>query len=186
MAPENASIENLISECLNGSWQHKEVLYKNYYGYIKGVIVRYISNFHEAEELINDSFLKIFNNLSNFNASDQATEISYSFKSWIARIASRTAIDFLRKQNPGYRTDEINENHVPNPQSLGEYINDAKDILNMLNSLPEAHRTVFNLYVIEGFTHEEIADLLTIPENVSRVYLSRAKNKLKSLYVKNF
>lgn len=185
MGPDNASLENLISGCQNDSWRHKEMLYKTYYGYIKGVIVRYINDFHEAEELVNDSFLKIFNNISHFNSSGQAPNLSHSFKNWVARIASRTAIDFLRKRKIEFSPGEFSENHIPAVKNRQAAINNSGDIMNLLNELPESQKTVFNLYEIEGFTHEEIAGLLAITENVSRVYLSRAKNKLKSLYVKN-
>ena len=183
---DSASIEKLINGCRKDSWQHKERLYKSYYGYIKAVIVRYINNFHEAEELINDSFLKIFNNLSQFNYDDSANDVELSFRSWIGRIASRTAIDFLRKKNTEFKTDEISENHVPVQISNNDFLNSAKDIIKILNTLPDTYRAVFNMYVVEGFSHEEISKILGISESVSRVYLSRAKNKLKDLYIKHF
>ncbi len=182
---DNASLESIIAGCREDSWRHKELLYKGYYGYIKGVIIRYVDDFHEVEELVNDSFLKIFSNLSRFNGSGQSAGIVPSFKSWIARIASRTAIDFLRKKKIVFGPTELNENNVPLGSEKYELTDNAKDILRLLNKLPLVQKTIFSLYEIEGFTHEEIAGLLAIPENVSRVYLSRAKNKLKSLYIKN-
>ena len=82
--------------------------------------------------------------------------------------------------------EEINENHTPHLlRSNPAEHNDGREIMNLLKQLPQTQRTVFNLYEIEGFTHEEIAGLLAIPVNVCRVYLSRAKTKLKALYVKN-
>lgn len=166
--------------------QQKEALYKGYYGYIKGVIVRYVHDYHSAEELVNDSFIKIFSHLETFQGTSDSANLGVSFKSWIAKIASRTAIDSLRRKKINFGVEEINENNTPyslrtNPAETSE----GREIMNLLNQLPHTQKTVFNLYEIEGFSHEEIAGLLAIPVNVCRVYLSRAKTKLKALYVKN-
>lgn len=180
MEPRNAKIEILIDGCRNNSWQHREALYKQYYGYVKGVVIRYTHDYHVAEELVNDSFLKIFSNLAFFNPSGQNTDLHLSFKSWMGKIASRTAIDFLRKKKADFT--EVSENHAVSNDTAGNPGTEVQEILRLVNGLPEVQRTVFNLYEIEGFSHEEIARLLNINENVSRVYLSRAKEKLKKLY----
>jgi len=182
----NAELENIIKGCIGNNVRQKEALYKGYYGYIKGVVLRYVHDYHTAEELVNDSFIKIFSHLENFQGTSNSTDLCLSFKSWIARIASRTAIDSLRRKKINFEIEEINENHTPqllrsNPVEK----TDSREIMNLLNHLPQTQKTVFNLYEIEGFTHEEIAGLLAIPVNVCRVYLSRAKTKLKALYVKN-
>lgn len=166
--------------------QPKEALYKGYYGYLKGVVIRYVQDYHTAEELVNDSFLKIFTHLENFQGTTDSANLCISFKSWIAKIASRTAIDSLRRNKMSFGPEEINENHTSqllrcNPAENSE----GREIMKLLNQLPQTQKTVFNLYEIEGFSHEEIAGLLAIPVNVCRVYLSRAKTKLKALYVKN-
>lgn len=184
MEPRNASIEILIDECRNNSWQHREALYKRYYGYIKGVVVRYTADYHVTEELVNDSFLKIFSNLAFFNPPEQVADVQRSFKSWMAKIASRTAIDFLRTKKPGFA--EVEDTHLVNHSYRQTPGSEVSEIMRLLNELPEVQKTVFNLYEIEGFSHEEISRLLGINENVSRVYLSRAKEKLKKLYTKYF
>lgn len=186
MVSSNAELEHIINGCLNDKVQQKEALYKSYYGYIKGVVLRYVQDYHAAEELVNDSFVKIFSHLETFHGTSDAADLCVSFKSWIAKIASRTAIDSLRKKKVNFGLEEINENHTPqllrsNPAESSE----GREIMNLLNQLPQTQKAVFNLYEIEGFSHEEIAGLLAIPENVCRVYLSRAKTKLKALYVKN-
>lgn len=186
MASGNTELERLIAGCINDELHLKEALYKSFYGYLKGVVIRYVQDYHSAEELVNDSFVKIFSHLENFKGTKNAADLNQSFKSWIAKIASRTAIDFLRRKKIDLGTDEINNNHVParltvNPANY----NDGREIMNLLNLLPPTQKTVFNLYELEGFSHEEIASLLAIPENACRVYLSRAKAKLKTLLVKN-
>ncbi|OJU27596.1 MAG: RNA polymerase [Sphingobacteriales bacterium 41-5] len=186
MVSSNAELENIIKGCVSEKQRQKEALYKSYYGYIKGVVLRYVQDYHTAEELVNDSFVKIFSHLDTFHGTSESADLCVSFKSWIAKIASRTAIDSLRRKKINFGVEEINENHTPhllrsNPAENSE----GRDILALLNKLPQTQKTVFNLYEIEGFSHEEIAGMLAIPVNVCRVYLSRAKTKLKALYVKN-
>lgn len=186
MGLHDAELELVLKRCEQDSVPHKEALYKGYYGFIKGVVKRYVNDFHTTEELINDSFIKVFNNLNTFKAPGLSANVEQSFKGWIAKIASRTAIDFLRKKKMDFTQDEPTENHFPDQHPSGVYSSEVKDIMSLLNQLPETQKTVFNLYEIEGFSHEEIAGLLNISENVCRVYLSRAKSKLKALYIKHF
>lgn len=186
MVTSEDALEHILKGCQNNLEHHKETLYKSFYGYIKGVINRYVNDHHHAEELINDSFVKIFNNLSSFQAISQANNLSISFKAWIAKIASRTAIDFLRKKKIDFNKDDISEINLTIPSYEQTSSSEAKDILKLLNELPQTQKAIFNLYEIEGYSHQEIAKLLAIPENVSRSYLSRAKNKLKALYIENF
>lgn len=187
MVSSNAELERIIDGCINDELARKEALYKGYYGYLKGVVMRYVVDYHSAEELVNDSFIKIFLHLESFNGTRESADLNRSFKSWIAKIASRTAIDFLRRKKTEFGLEEISDNHIPAGLAVNPVDHsDGSEIMKLLNKLPQTQKTVFNLYELEGFTHEEIAGLLAIPENVCRVYLSRAKAKLKSLLVKNF
>lgn len=160
----------------------KEFLYKQYYGYIMGVIVRYTSNIPDSEELVNDSFIKIFNHVQHFKCPADPLVLEKAFKGWIATIASRTAIDFIKKPRLFVCDDEITE--MDHPLTFPEEMMrlDLQDLLNLLNKLPEIQRLIFNLYEIEGFSHLEISTMLNIKENISRVYLTRAKQRLKFLY----
>ena len=186
LALSGDELEATLKGCQNNKEHHKEALYRGYYGYLKGVVVRYVNDYHFAEELVNDSFIKIFNNISSFNALGQNGDITASFKAWVAKIASRTAIDFLRKKKIDFGREDISEMQTPSLAQVQMQTTEAKDILKLLNELPHTQKAIFNLYEIEGFSHQEISGLLAIPENVSRSYLSRAKNKLKALYSENF
>jgi RNA polymerase sigma-70 factor (ECF subfamily) len=183
----NAELENIIDGCLTEKVHHKETLYKSFYGYVKSVVMRYVQDYHFSEELVNDSFIKIFSHLKTFQGTSKSTDLVRSFKSWIAKIASRTAIDHLRKKKISFGMEEISENHNSVALSVNpEDRSDGREIMNLLNHLPETQKAVFNLYEIEGFSHEEISAMLSIPENVCRVYLSRAKAKLKTLYTQKY
>ena len=171
-----------LAGCLKNHNTSKELIYKAFYGYVMGVILRYINDRHDSEELVNDSFIKIFKNISQFSLPDDHGESDKAFKGWIARISSRTAIDFLRSKKTWLYVEDMKEDQQPFTEvNVISQLN-VQDILNLLNALPEMHRLIFNMYEIEGFSHDEIAEMLNIPVSSSRVYLTRAKNKLRELY----
>ncbi|MFT3903952.1 MAG: RNA polymerase sigma factor [Niabella sp.] len=182
-----SDLDGVLKGCKSDSVKHKEMLYKGYYGYLKGVILRYVQDYQSVEELVNDSFVKIFNNISSFNAANNngQTDLVKSFRSWVARIASRTAIDFLRKKKISFVDAEINDASLPAVAPTEPmYASDARDIMKLLDELTDLQKMIFNLYEIEGFSHDEISRMLSIRQSVSRSYLSRAKQKLKDLYFK--
>lgn len=176
--------EDVIKGCVKNNNKSKEMVYKSFYGYLMGVILRYTNNRAEAEELVNDTFLKIFKSIHQFVFPAESVALEKLFKAWIAKIASRTAIDFLRTKRIFLSVDDIAEESEPITQINVITELNVKDILKLLDDLPELHKLIFNLYEIEGFSHQEISKLINIPESSSRVYLVRAKQKLRELYAK--
>ncbi|WP_231491432.1 RNA polymerase sigma factor [Pedobacter sp. Leaf170] len=175
-------VEEIIKGCKKNDNAAKEMMYKSFYGYLMGIILRYVKNSYDGEELVNDCFIKIFKNINSYQPPANKAELQKTFKGWLARIASRTAIDKLRTlKNQSYLDDITEEEHPSNHASVTSDLN-VQDILKLLNELPDTHRLVFNLYEIEGFAHDEISKMMSIPESSSRVYLTRAKNKLRVLY----
>lgn len=177
--------EDVLAGCLKNDNKCKEVIYKSFYGYLMGVILRYVTDRNDAEELINDSFIKVFKGMAQFNYPKEKDELQKAFKGWIARITSRTAIDFLRSKRTYVYVDDIEEAQQPLIEVNAISQLHVKDIMKLLNQLPETHKLIFNMYEIEGFSHEEISSVLNIPESSSRVYLTRAKHKLRILYAKS-
>ena len=176
-------VEEIIKGCKKDDNASKEMMYKSFYGYLMGIILRYVKNSYDGEELVNDCFIKVFKNINSFQAPNNKAELQKSFKGWLARIASRTAIDKLRTaKNQSYIDDLTEDEHPSNQVSVTSDLH-VQDILKLLNELPDTHRLVFNLYEIEGFAHDEISKMMSIPESSSRVYLTRAKNKLRALYL---
>lgn len=171
--------EKLIKACVKENSKAQEELYKHFYGYAMGISLRYTQRREEAVEILNDSFFKAFTKIRQY-------ESGRSFKSWLARIVVNTAID-------QYRRNKKHENHV-DISTLKDYHYDsdlisslaAEDILRLVQKLPEAYRMTFNLYVIEGYSHEEISKELGIPLGTSRSHLSRAKVKLREMITKQF
>ncbi|WP_316810495.1 RNA polymerase sigma factor [Pedobacter heparinus] len=174
--------EDAIAGCLRNDNKSKEMVYKSFYGYLMGVILRYVEDRNDAEELVNDSFIKIFKNIGQFSSPKYNDQLQKAFKGWIAKISSRTAIDFLRGKKTFLYVDDITEAQQPLTELSAISQLNVQDMMKMLNKLPETHKLVFNMYEIEGFSHEEISNMLNIPESSCRVYLTRAKNKLRALY----
>jgi len=166
--------DELIKQCKAGSLRHQELLYKQFYGYAMGVGLRYSINRDDALEVVNDAFIKVFNSIRNY-------DITKPFKAWLRTIIVNTAIDRRRKDLKLQLNIELDQAETlsVNVQAIANL--NAQDILNLMKELPAIQLSIFNLYEIDGYTHEEIAVMLDIPASSSRVYLSRAKEKLRKM-----
>lgn len=174
-------LEKIIIGCKKGNVLHQELLYKHFYGYALSICRLYTYSNDDAVSILNDSFLKVFSSIKKKGFNN-----NIPFKNWLRRILINTAIDNYRKNVKHYYHLEVeNEEHI---YADSDVIDDLafKDILKLLDQLPEMHRIVFNLHEIQGFNHKEISEKLTIAESTSRVFLTRAKKKLRILIDKNF
>jgi len=176
------SIRGLVQDCQNSDASSKERMYRTFYGYLMGVVLRYVPSSDDAEELVNDSFMKIFKNIQGFIGPEDPDSYARLFKGWMAKIASRTAIDHIRRQKSSFNTEEIEKVEKISHAVQASVELEVADIMALVNQLPENHKIVFNLHEVEGYTHEEIAKLIDIPVSSSRVFLTRAKSKLRALY----
>lgn len=147
--------------------------------------MRYVRNEYDAEELTNESFMRAFGKLDTFNSGDFGDRFEKSFRAWLARIAINMSIDFLRAQKQFVALDDINEGAFDHPRVDVSGDLHVEDIMKLLLQLPDIQRAIFNLYEVEGYSHEEISTLLGIPESTSRTYLTRAKKKLRKLYLES-
>jgi len=169
----------IVKGCRKEKLKYQEMLYRQFYAYGMSVCLRYSYSREEAVEILNDSFLKVFNNLKTFDETK-------SFKAWFRRIIINTSIDYYRKnkkliylENTDYLNLEVfSENDINNLE--------VQDLLKLLNSLPEVYRLTFNMYEIEGYKHEEIAELLNITASTSRSNLTRAKKMLRQAFEKHY
>jgi len=169
---------SIIGGCIRKDEKAQEILYKQYFGYAMSVALLYSSNRNDAIEIVNDSFLKVFSEVKSF-------DISKPFKGWLRRIVINTAIDKFRKSSRTAGFRDVDQISAPDP-APGVISNlTARDIISLLNTLPHIYKTVFCLFDIEGYSHEEIAGKLKIPESTSRVYLIRARKKMRDLYNKH-
>jgi RNA polymerase sigma factor (sigma-70 family) len=172
--PPGITEQGLIQQCINGDLKHLEMLYKHFYGYAMGVGLRYSNNRDDALEIVNDAFIKAFGDIKNYQADKP-------FKAWLRRIIVNTAIDKHRKERKRLANVDLDDAiHVGHQAAILQQLN-ANDILKLMDQLPGAHRMVFNLYEIDGYDHNEIAAMMGITASSSRVYLGRAKEKLRVL-----
>jgi RNA polymerase sigma-70 factor (ECF subfamily) len=168
-------LEEIISGCTRRAAKSQELLYRQFFGYALSVAVIYSKNREEATEIVNDSFIKVFSEIGKF-------DVNLPFKGWLRKIVINTAIDRFRKHHKFLTFYEPETFLIPdeNPGIISHLT--AQDILNLLNRLPEIQKMVFQLYELEGYSHDQIASMLRIPESTSRVYLTRAKKKLRELF----
>lgn len=173
------SEQEIINKCRKDDVKAQEVLYKNFYGYAMGISLRYCINRDDALEAVNDAFIKLFKTIKTFDD-------NRLIKPWFRQIVVNSAIDNRRKnlKHAAVLDIEKAEDNIIDPNIISKI--SAQEILSLLKELPEMHRMVFNLYEIDGYTHEEIADILEIPSSSSRVYLSRAKERLRTLVKAHF
>jgi RNA polymerase sigma factor (sigma-70 family) len=171
--------EKTLYECKRKNRKYQEQLYKQFYGFAMSIGLRYSNSRDEAKEIVNDSFIKVFSALEKYDSKQ-------SFKAWIRRIIINTSIDHYRKEVKHSFHLDIEDPQVQdlNFEAIDQLSYD--DIIQLLNDLPEIYRITFNLYEIEGFSHDEIADVLKITASSSRVYLMRAKKALRELFQKKF
>jgi RNA polymerase sigma-70 factor (ECF subfamily) len=136
--------------------------------------LRYVTNKEESEEILNDVFLKVFNNLHKYDQTQP-------FKAWLRTIVVHTAIDYYRKAQKYQLQIDIDEVDAVdfNPDIISKI--SAEEILALIQKLPPAYRMVFTLYVVEGYNHREIADLLNIKEGTSKSNLQDARKKLQKM-----
>lgn len=173
-------LTKLLAGCLNNDRKSQKELYKHFFGYAMSVCLRYTKNRDEATEVLNEGFLKVFTKLRLYDPDK-------SLKSWIRRIMINTAIDYYRANKGHKESSEQLENAllVSTRESAISNLS-YNEIICEIQQLTPAYRSVFNLYVIDGFNHEEIAGKLDISVGTSKSNLSRARGilqkRLEKLY----
>ena len=182
---DNDQLKQIIRKCVKGNRVAQEQLFKLFYGKMMGVCLRYTKDQDSAQEVIQEGFIKIFEKLSEF-------DFKGSFEGWIRRIMVNASIDAIRKRNRGpMASDE--DFLFDTAESMDEGVVDdyliklkAEKAIKAIQLLSPAYRTVFNLFVIENYSHAEIAEILSISEGTSKSNLAKAKQNLKSILSEQF
>jgi RNA polymerase sigma-70 factor (ECF subfamily) len=166
------SESDIIKGCLLKDRKMQEMLYSRFSSKMYAVCLRYCKDAEAAQDLLQDGFVKIFNNLDKFRGEG-------SFEGWVRRIFVNTSIEHFRRSVKNYTVSDT-ENVVIEDTSLSALDNLAeRDIINLIQELSPGYRQVFNMYVIEGYSHKDIGDILGISEGTSKSQLARAKGILK-------
>ncbi|MFL5741532.1 MAG: RNA polymerase sigma factor [Flavisolibacter sp.] len=166
------SQDDLIKGCTLNDRRAQELLYKHYCQSMLAICISYSKNEADAVEILQDGFLKIFQQIQRYDSSKS------SLYTWMRTIMVRTAIDFLRKSKQAPHAIEWEEQHDPAIDADALQQMSAQEILHLLHQLPETTRAVFNLYITEGYSHREVGELLAISEGTSKWHLSEARKYL--------
>jgi RNA polymerase sigma-70 factor (ECF subfamily) len=183
---QQKELKAIVEACLRGERRAQERLFQTYYGKMLGVCMRYLSDRDSAQEILQVSFLKVFDKLEFF-------DFTGSLEGWIRRIVTNTAIDHLRKaKKDPFLSDQDNDFVAGSADPMVEA--EHTELLELkgqvaieaIGKLSPAYRAVFNLYVIEEHTHKEIAEILGISEGTSKSNLAKAKMNLQRLLKEQF
>lgn len=165
--------EKIIEGCKKEDRKAQKALFDKYSPMLFGVCKRYVKNREDAEDVLIKGLYKAMTNIHQYSGSG-------SFEGWLRRIVVNESLMFLRKTNNFKMTVEVNNLEIKTQVNIDDELA-AQDILNLLDKLPTGYRTVFNMYVIEGYKHREIAEILGISINTSKSQLILAKKRMKAL-----
>mgnify|MGYP000577883247 CR=1 FL=1 len=171
--------EQLVKKCLEKDVLAQKQLFEYYSKRMMGVCLRYSNNTEEAQDVLQMGFVKVFEKLEMFKQTG-------SLEGWIRKIIVNTALDNIRKNKKlqnNVAIDKVDFQLGSNNETVVEALS-AQDLLKVIQSIPTGFRTVFNMYVIEGYTHKEIAEALNITESTSKSQFSRAKKYLQKILIK--
>jgi len=172
--------KKLIQACINEDKSAQKYLYDEYAPKMYYVCLRYARHEHEAQDMLQDGFIRVFDNISSFKSNG-------SFEGWIRRIIVNTSLNHCRKSSFKHEQIGIEEyqDKVVSSNAISRL--SEKELLQLIQKLPSGYRMVFNLYVIEGYSHKEIGEMLDITESTSRSQLAKSRkwmqNELEKLKI---
>lgn len=172
------SESDLIEGCLRGDRKAQAALYTRFAPKMYGVCLRYAANSDEAEDILQEGFVKVFRKLESFRSEG-------SFEGWVRRIFVNTAIEHFRRKTYLQPITEREEESFEGAYLSALDTMAEKDVVSLIQQLSPGYRTVFNMYVVEGYSHKQIAEMLGISEGTSKSQLSRAKQILQGLVQKH-
>ncbi len=166
------SEENIIRGCRKGKAKAQKELYDLYASAMLGICLRYVKNKAEAEDVLQDGFVKVFKSIGSYSGDG-------SLSGWIYRIMVNTALNYLRSKKK-IQFVEYNGNIQDSGEDVyAEPVFSRQQFMDAIQSLPDGYRTVFNLYVLEGYKHREIAEILDVSVNTSKTQLAKAREMLR-------
>lgn len=181
---QNWDLEELIERCKRSDRRAQEQLFRLFYGKMLAVCLRYIHDKDSAQEVLQEGFIKVFENIKGYDSKG-------SFEGWVRRIMANCAIDAIRKvRKDTILSDDANDfKFIPEEDEAEDWdvtVLKAEVAMEAIQQLSPAYRTVFNLYVLEEYTHREIAEKLGISEGTSKSNLAKAKMNLQQYLKQKF
>jgi len=166
--------QRIIDGCIEQDRQSQELLYKKLYGFAMKICLRFADNQYEASEVLNEGFFKAFTNIEKYDK-------SLSFKTWLGKIMYNASIDYYRTNLRWSQFVDLEKSETKMNDASVEHKLDYEDLLSIIQRLPPAYRIVFNLYVVDGYSHDEITEMTGISASTSRSNLHKARMKLQKM-----
>ena len=167
-------LQRIIDGCIEQDRHSQELLYKKLYGFAMKICLRYADNRYEASEVLNEGFFKAFTNIEKYDK-------SWPFKAWLSKIMYNASIDYYRTNLRWNQFVGLEKSETKMNETTAEHKLDYENLLAIIQRLPPAYRLVFNLYAVDGYSHEEIADMAGISASTSRSNLHKARLKLQQM-----
>lgn len=171
--------EDIINGCIEGNRSSQYLLYERFASKMLGVCMRYARDKAEAEDMLQEGFVKVFMSIKNFRNEG-------NFEGWVRRIMIYTAINVFKHRSRKFKesldsdgAEGVFDDHIISNIS-------AKEIVALVQQMPEGYRMIFNLYAIEGYTHREIGEMMGIAEGTSKSQYSRARQYMKEVMLKHY
>ncbi|MCF8303096.1 MAG: RNA polymerase sigma factor [Bacteroidales bacterium] len=165
-------LDNIIQGCLKGREKSREELFRLYSAKLYGVSLYYAGHREEAQDILHDAFIKIFENIKQFTSKG-------SFEGWMRRIVINTALEKHRRNAFVRPTENAAEESEGRQSEDPDSMQGAQELIGLIRELSPQYRMVFNLYAIEGYSHKEISDMMNISEGTSKSNLARARSILR-------
>jgi RNA polymerase sigma-70 factor, ECF subfamily len=172
-------VRSVILACRAQHPQAQKALFKKFFGFGKSICLRYANNGQDAEEMLNDSFMKVFQHLDRYDESQP-------FQAWFRRILVNTCIDYYRRREKDVVDFDLDRIESPAFDDSVLDVLAAEEILALVQQLPPSYRSAFMLHVVEGYSHREIGELLGINEVTSRTNFMKARTKLQALILTHY
>ena len=171
--------EKLIRKCQQKSRKAFEELYRKFSPFVYGICLRYAKNRDEAQDILQDCFIKVMDKIGDYR-------FEGSFEGWLQRMAVNESLNYLRLGRSSF--SELGEDEADAEDASPDIVSNmsARDLLDAISEMPDGYRTIFNMYVIEGYQHNEIAEKLNITESTSRSQLKKAREYLIEIIKKDF
>ena len=171
--------ERLIRKCQQKSRKAFEELYKKFSPFVYGICLRYAKNRDEAQDILQDCFIKVMDKIGDFR-------FEGSFEGWLQRMAVHESLNYLKLGRTSF--SEIDEDDAEAEDASADIVSNmtAKELLDAISEMPDGYRTIFNMYVVEGYQHNEIAEILNITESTSRSQLKKAREYLIEIIKNNY
>jgi RNA polymerase sigma factor (sigma-70 family) len=173
LSKENEHINEIIAGCKRNERKAQERLYRSFYESMMNLCVRYTKDADDAKLVLNTGFLKVFKNIEKY---DPQKAVLYT---WIRTIIINSCLDHIKSKQNTVISNELHETGIVQVEAEANTKIDVSEILHLIRNLSAATQAVFNLYIIEGYSHKEIAELLQISEGTSKWHLSEARKNLK-------